>query len=61
MGESLAPAPASFRKYEMGSTLTGVPLYTLKGCVAIEQISVPLKNGESLPIVKMVKSTEEKQ
>jgi hypothetical protein len=47
---------ASFRHYEMGSTLTGVPLYTLKGYVPIEHVSVPLPNGESLPIVKMVKA-----
>jgi GNAT superfamily N-acetyltransferase len=48
-------AAAGFRHYEMGSTLTGVPLYTLKGYVAIERIAVPLHNGEALPIVKMVK------
>jgi len=58
--ESAAYA-AGFRHYEMGSTLTGVPLYTLKGYVPVEQIGVPLHNGESLPIVKMVKSVEENQ
>jgi GNAT superfamily N-acetyltransferase len=47
---------AGFRRFEMGSTLTGVPLYTLKGYVATERVAVPLKNGEALPIVKMVKS-----
>jgi GNAT superfamily N-acetyltransferase len=47
---------AGFRRYEMGSTLTGVPLYTLKGYTPIERVEVPLKNGESLPIVKMIKS-----
>ena len=47
---------AGFRRYEMGSTLTGIPLYTLKGYVPIERVEVPLKNGESLPIVKMIKS-----
>jgi hypothetical protein len=40
----------------MGSTLTGVPLYCLKGYVEIECIWVPLQNGEALPIVRMVKS-----
>jgi hypothetical protein len=40
----------------MGSTLTGVALYTLKGYVATERVAVPLANGEALPIVKMVKS-----
>jgi GNAT superfamily N-acetyltransferase len=45
-----------FRQYEMGSTLTGVPLYQLKGYVEVERIGVPLWNGETLPVVKMVKS-----
>ncbi len=46
---------AGFRRYEMGSTLTGVPLYQLKGYVEVERIGVPLWNGEALPVVKMVK------
>ncbi|MGA8088787.1 MAG: GNAT family N-acetyltransferase [Terracidiphilus sp.] len=46
---------AGFRRFEMGSTLTGVPLYRLKGYIETERIAVPLKNGEALPIVKMVK------
>ena len=50
-----AARAAGFRRFEMGSTLTGVPLYRLKGYVEIERIGVPLKNGEALPIVKMVK------
>lgn len=52
-----AAQAAGFHHFEMGSTLTGVPLYTLKGYVPIEQIAVPLKNGEALPIVKMIKSS----
>jgi N-acetylglutamate synthase-like GNAT family acetyltransferase len=48
-------AAAGFKRYEMGSTLTGVPLYRLKGYVEVEQIPVPLHNGETLPVVKMVK------
>jgi len=50
-----AAAAAGFRHYEMGSTLTGVPLYKLKGYVEVERITVPLWNGEALPVVKMVK------
>jgi GNAT superfamily N-acetyltransferase len=46
---------AGFRRYEMGSTLTGVPLYRLKGYVEVRRIAVPLSNGEALPVVKMVK------
>ena len=39
----------------MGSTLTGVPLYTQKGYEPRMRFAVPLPNGESLPIVRMVK------
>ena len=46
---------AGFTQFEMGSTLTGVPLYRLKGYVETERIAVPLKNGEALPVVRMVK------
>jgi GNAT superfamily N-acetyltransferase len=48
---------AGFRRFEMGSTLTGVPLYRLKGYVEVERIAVPLGNGEALPVVRMVKNT----
>jgi len=50
-----AARAAGFRRFEMGSTLTGVALYRLKGYVEVERIAVPLWNGETLPIVKMVK------
>jgi GNAT superfamily N-acetyltransferase len=53
-----AAAAAGFRRFEMGSTLTGVPLYRLKGYVEVERIEVPLPNGESLPVVKMVKAAD---
>jgi GNAT superfamily N-acetyltransferase len=49
-------AAAGFTRYEMGSTLTGVPLYRLKGYVEVERIGVPLHNGEALPVVRMVKT-----
>ncbi len=52
-----AARQAGFRRFEMGSTLTGVPLYRLKGYVEVERIAVPLGNGEALPVVRMVKST----
>src|SRR5579863_7219516 len=54
-----AARAAGFHQFEMGSTLTGVPLYRLKGYIETERIAVPLKNGEALPIVKMVKGAEE--
>jgi GNAT superfamily N-acetyltransferase len=51
-----AARKAGFRRFEMGSTLTGVPLYRVKGYVEIERIAVPLPNGEALPVVKMIKT-----
>jgi GNAT superfamily N-acetyltransferase len=51
-----ASREAGFTRYEMGSTLTGVSLYRLKGYVEVERIGVPLWNGEALPVVKMVKA-----
>lgn len=50
-----AAMKAGFRRFEMGSTLTGVPLYKLRGYVEREHVNVPLPNGEVLPVVRMVK------
>jgi GNAT superfamily N-acetyltransferase len=51
-----AARTAGFSRFEMGSTLTGVALYRLKGYTEVERIFVPLLgNGEVLPVVKMVK------
>lgn len=52
--ESAAIA-AGFRRLEMGATLTGVPFYQARGYAALEQMTVPLSNGESLPIVRMAR------
>jgi len=46
---------AHFTRFEMGSTLTGVPLYKLRGYVPQQTVSVPLPNGEVLPIIRMTK------
>ena len=50
-----AAASAGFARLEMGSTLTGVPLYALKGYEQRETILIPLPNGEVLPVVRMIK------
>lgn len=47
---------AGFRRLEMGSTLTGAPLYRLRGYEEGERIMVPLPNGEALPVIRMTKS-----
>jgi len=53
--ESAARA-AGFSRFEMGATLTGVPLYLQRGYHVLERIEVPLPNGAALPIVRMAKS-----
>jgi GNAT superfamily N-acetyltransferase len=45
-----------FTRFEMGATLTGIPLYRRHGYVEHQLIDLPLANGETLPIVKMAKS-----
>jgi len=51
-----AAKSAGFTRFEMGSTLTGVALYKLRGYHVIEPIAVPLQNGECLPVIRMAKS-----
>ena len=51
-----AASAAGFTRFEMGATLTGVPLYRAKNYVEQERFAMPLKNGESLPIVRMRKN-----
>jgi hypothetical protein len=46
---------AGFTRYEMGATLTGAKLFGAKGYVAVKPISIPLVNGESLPVLHMEK------
>jgi GNAT superfamily N-acetyltransferase len=48
-----------FRRFEMGATLTGVPLYRVRGYTAVDLVEVPLRNGLSLPIVRMTKSVSD--
>ncbi len=50
-----AAIAAGFHRFEMVSTLTGVPLYRLRGYTEVERIEVPLHNGESLPVIRMTK------
>jgi len=51
-----AARAAGFTRYEMGATLTGAKLFAVKGYVAVKPISIPLANGEILPVVHMEKS-----
>jgi GNAT superfamily N-acetyltransferase len=50
-----AARAAGFTHYEMGATLTGAKLFGARGYVAVKPISIPLANGESLPVIRMEK------
>ena len=50
-----AARAAGFARFEMGATLTGAKLFGVKGYVAVRPISIPLVNGESLPVIHMEK------
>jgi len=50
-----AARSAGFTRYEMGATLTGAKLFGAKGYIAVKPISIPLVNGESLPVIHMEK------
>lgn len=51
-----AAKAARFRRFEMGSTLTGLTLYSLKGYREVERVRVPVGSGEEIEIVRMVKN-----
>jgi GNAT superfamily N-acetyltransferase len=53
-----AASVAGFCRFEMGATLSGVPLYRARGYVEVKNLEVPLANGESLPIIHMEKRLE---
>jgi GNAT superfamily N-acetyltransferase len=60
-GQILAACEAAalaggFQRFELVSTLTGVPLYQAYGYLAAERETIPLPNGLSLPVVRMVKA-----
>jgi len=50
-----AAKDAGFTRFEMGATLTGAKLFGTKGYRPVENVSIPLINGASLPIVHMRK------
>jgi GNAT superfamily N-acetyltransferase len=50
-----AAVEQGFTRFEMGSTLTGVTLYMLKGYREVSRVSVPVGGGEEIEVVRMVK------
>lgn len=53
-----AARAAGFTRFEMGATLTGAKLFGAKGYVPVKPISIPLVNGESLPVIHMEKRAQ---
>jgi len=49
-----------FSRLELAATLVGVPLYRAHGFESVEQIDVPLANGQTLPVVRMAKRISQK-
>ena len=50
-----AAMEAGFRRFEMGSTLTGVALYALRGYRDVGRVMVPVGDGVEIEVVRMVK------
>lgn len=50
-----AAVAAGFKRFEMGSTLTGMKLYLLRGYTEVERTQVPVGDGEHIEVVRMVK------
>jgi GNAT superfamily N-acetyltransferase len=50
-----AARAAGFTGFELGATVTGERLYAARGYRAVERVAVPLANGASLPVIRMVK------
>jgi GNAT superfamily N-acetyltransferase len=50
-----AARAAGFTRAELTSTLTGIPLYEVRGFVAKERLELPLGNGATLSVVRMEK------
>jgi GNAT superfamily N-acetyltransferase len=53
-----AAMAVGFRRFEMGSTLTGVALYSLKGYRETGRILVPVSGGVAIEVVRMEKSAQ---
>jgi GNAT superfamily N-acetyltransferase len=52
-----AAKSAGFSRFEMGATLTGAKLFRVRGYRPVRNLEVPLRNGESLPIIQMEKQS----
>ena len=55
-----AAREAGFTRLELGVTLSGVAFYRAKGYATLENLQVPMGNGEMLAIVRMAKGIKPK-
>ncbi|PCJ50313.1 MAG: GNAT family N-acetyltransferase [Gammaproteobacteria bacterium] len=55
LGENAA-RKAGFKSIELGSTIAGEPLYTAKGYIEMERVSMIAENGAENTIIKMSKT-----
>ncbi len=53
-----AARAAGFHRAELTATLTGVKLFRVHQYIPIEEIRIPLANGELLPVLRMMKELE---
>jgi GNAT superfamily N-acetyltransferase len=51
-----AASAAGFRRAELVATLPGEPLYRAFGFHVIERFEAPMPDGQSLPVVRMIRS-----
>jgi len=54
-----AATDAGFKRFELGATLPGEPLYAAVGYTAIKRVEHAMPDGEVLPVVIMQKRIEE--
>ncbi len=50
-----AARQAGFTRLELAATLPGEPLYKTVGYQSLERLDVPMPDGETLPIMRMIK------
>ena len=50
-----AARAAGFLRFELGSTLTGIPFYRARGYVELEHVDIPMPDGDRFAVVRMVK------
>jgi N-acetylglutamate synthase-like GNAT family acetyltransferase len=53
-----AAKAAGFRRAELTATLTGVKLFRVHGFEPAGELRIPLKNGEMLPVLRMMKALQ---